>query len=112
MSLLMRPYYIVKLIVVFLYDLTISSLQVARAVVSPRDRIQPRVMTIPLTTRTDLQTTLVGNLISLTPGTLTVDVGEDGTTLLVHDMFAGDQPEDARRSVQEGLQKRVKDAAP
>ena len=112
MKRLLQPYYILRLIVVFLYDLTVSSFQVARAVVSPSDRIQPRVMTIPLTTRTPLQTTLVGNLISLTPGTLTVDVGEDGTTLLVHDMFAGDEPEGARLAVQDGLQKRVKDAAP
>lgn len=112
MSLLLRPYYILKLFIIFLYDLVMSSIQVAIAVVWPRDRIQPRLMTIPLTTRTDLQTTLVANLISLTPGTLTLDVGKDGTTLLVHDMFAGDEPEDALRSVQEGLQQRVKDAAP
>jgi multicomponent Na+:H+ antiporter subunit E len=105
-----RLYFILKLFFVFLYDLVVSSVQVAIAVISPADRVRPRMVTIPLNTRTDVQTTLVGNFISLTPGTLTVDVAEDGRTLLVHDMFAGDSSEQTRADVQEGLQKRVMEA--
>ena len=110
MTWLAKPYFILKLFAVFLYDLVLSSVQVAVAVISPRDRIRPRFLTIPLETRTDLQTTLVGNFISLTPGTLTVDIGADGKTLLVHDMFAGDSSEGTRTDVQQGLQRRVMEA--
>jgi multicomponent Na+:H+ antiporter subunit E len=107
---IVKPYYIGRLFVIFLYDLWVSSLQVAIAVLSPGGRIRPRMVTIPLETRTDLQTTLVGNFISLTPGTLTVDVAPDGRTLLVHDMFAGDSSDKTRTDVQTGLQKRVMEA--
>jgi multicomponent Na+:H+ antiporter subunit E len=86
-----------------------SSVQVAAAVLQPEGRVKPRMVTIPLRTRTDLQTTLVGNFISLTPGTLTVDVA-DGPILLVHDMFAGESSETTREDVQTGLQKRVMEA--
>jgi multicomponent Na+:H+ antiporter subunit E len=110
MSWLPRPYFIGKLFVVFLYDLWVSSIQVAAAVLAPAGRVRPRMVTIPLETRTDLQTTLVGNFISLTPGTLTVDVAQDGQTLLVHDMFAGESSEKTRSDVQAGLQKRVMEA--
>jgi multicomponent Na+:H+ antiporter subunit E len=110
MTWLAKPYYILVLFAVFLYDLVVSSVQVAAAVIRPGDRVRPRLLTIPLETKTDLQTTLVGNFISLTPGTLTVDVGEDGNTLLVHDMFAGDSSEATREAVQQGLQKRVMEA--
>lgn len=110
MSWFTRAYFILKLFFVFLYDLWVSSIQVAAAVIAPAGRVRPRMVTIPLNTRTDVQTTLVGNFISLTPGTLTVDVAEDGRTLLVHDMFAGDSSEKTRTDVQEGLQKRVMEA--
>ncbi|CAN5735740.1 Na+/H+ antiporter subunit E [soil metagenome] len=110
MSLILKPWYILKLFAVFLYDLVVSSLQVAAAVLRPQDRIRPRLLTIALDTRTDVQTMLVGNFISLTPGTLTVDVGTDRRTLLVHDMFAGDSSQETRGAVLGGLQKRVLEA--
>jgi multicomponent Na+:H+ antiporter subunit E len=106
----MRLYFIGKLFFVFLYELVVSSVQVAKAVFDP-SAVKPRMVTIPLRTRTDLQTTLVGNFISLTPGTLTVDVAEEAPPiLLVHDMFAGESGDKTRRDVQEGLQKRVMEA--
>jgi multicomponent Na+:H+ antiporter subunit E len=49
---------------------------------------------------------LVANLISLTPGTLSLDVSEDKTMLYVHVMFL-DDVEEARRTIKEGLERRV-----
>jgi multicomponent Na+:H+ antiporter subunit E len=96
---------------VFLWDLVVSSVQVARAVVSPRDITRPRFVTVPLRVTTDAEITLVANFISLTPGTLSVDVSPDRRTLLVHDIFAGDSSEGARASVRDGIEARVLRAA-
>ncbi|MFT3974239.1 MAG: Na+/H+ antiporter subunit E [Amaricoccus sp.] len=72
----------------FLRDLALSSLAVARTVLDPR-RAAPGFVTVPLTrARTDLEITLVANYITLTPGTLTVDVSPDRRTLLVHALDA------------------------
>lgn len=110
MKWLLKPWFVGKLIVVFLYDLVVSTMQVAAAVLSIGPTPRPRLMTVPLDTETDVQTTLVGNMISLTPGTLTVDVGPGGRTLLVHDMFGGDSSESARAAIKDGLEKRVMEA--
>lgn len=107
MKLILKPYYILKLFFVFLWDLWNSSMQVAVAVLSPTDRTRPRLLTVPLTARSDLEIMLVANFISLTPGTLSVDVSEDRKTLLIHDLFAGDSSEGTREDVRTGIETRV-----
>ena len=49
---------------------------------------------------------LVANLISLTPGTLSVDLSDDRRTLYVHVMFL-DDPERFRQSITAGLEQRI-----
>jgi multicomponent Na+:H+ antiporter subunit E len=107
MKLITKPYYILKLFFVFLWDLWNSSIQVALAVLSPSDRTKPRLVTIPLRAKSDLEITLVANFISLTPGTLSIDVSPDRRTLLIHDIFAGDSSEAARADVRDGIETRV-----
>jgi multicomponent Na+:H+ antiporter subunit E len=51
----------------------------------------------------------VTNLISLTPGTLSVDVSADRSTLLVHAMFGAD-PEGLVRDLKGGMERMVKEA--
>ncbi len=80
----------IKLIIMFHYELILSSLEVAMDVLTPRHRARPAVIEMPLDVKTDTGILLVTNLISLTPGTLSLDVSEDRKTLLVHAMFADD----------------------
>ena len=77
-----------RLAAAFLRDLALSSLAVARAVLAPA-RVTPRFVVVPLTrAQSDLEITLVANYITLTPGTLTVDVAPDRRSLLVHALAA------------------------
>ena len=89
MTWLSRPLAAVWLVVMFCHDLVVSSVAVARAVLSPRDITAPRFVVAPIKARSDLGVSLVANYITLTPGTLTVDVSPDGRTLLVHSLLAG-----------------------
>jgi multicomponent Na+:H+ antiporter subunit E len=107
MSLILKPFYVLWFFLMFLWDLLLSSIQVARAVLSPGDITRPRLLTVPLRVESDLQITLVANFITLTPGTLTVDVSPDRKRLLVHDLFAGESSEATRQSVRDGLEARV-----
>lgn len=110
MKFVRRTYYSIFLFLLFLWDLTASSVAVARAVLSPRIISKPRLVTVPLTVTTDTQITLVANFISLTPGTLSIDVSPDRKTLLVHDLFAGDDSAPTRASVRDGIEARVFEA--
>ncbi len=89
-----------------LWEILLSSLRVAQAVFSPRMKIQPGIIAYPLEVKSDLEITLLANLITLTPGTLSLDVSHDRKVLYVHGMFV-DDPQAVARSIHESLEKAV-----
>jgi multicomponent Na+:H+ antiporter subunit E len=99
----------IKLVIMFHYELIVSSIAVAIDVLTPRHRSRPAIIEVPLDVKSDTGILLVTNLISLTPGTLSLDVSEDRKTLLVHAMFA-DDPDALRKSLKDGMERWVIDA--
>lgn len=77
---------IVTLTTFFLKELMISAFRVALLVLTPGvgQRLHPAIIAVPLTVTSDAEITLLANLITLTPGTMSVDVSEDNTVLYVH----------------------------
>jgi multicomponent Na+:H+ antiporter subunit E len=98
-----------KLMVLFLYELFASSITVAWDVLTPRHRANPRIIAMPLEAKGEAEVLLVTNLISLTPGTLTLDVTEDCRTLVIHAMFA-DDPEQIKADLKGGMERWVREA--
>ena len=104
-----RVYYWMKLVVLFLYELLVSSLQVLWDIVTPAHRARPAILDMPLDVKSDAGILLVTNLISLTPGTLSIDVSEDRKILKVHAMFAED-PDAVCQTLKQGMERWVIDA--
>lgn len=90
----------------FLKELIVSNLRVLWDVITPRHINRPGIIGIPLAAQTDLEIFIVASLISLTPGTLSVDLSEDRKTLFVHVMFL-DDVEKAREEIKNGLERRI-----
>ncbi len=90
----------------FLKELVIASLTVFRSVVSPFSFLQPGIVAVPLDLKTSAEITLLANLITLTPGTLSLDVSTDKKVLYVHTIRM-DDPESFRISIKDGFEKRV-----
>ena len=90
----------------FLWQLLLSNIRVAFDVITPRLYMRPGIVAVPLTAKTDQEITLLANLITLTPGTLSLDVSEDRRTLYVHAMFV-DSPENVRDSIKNGFERRL-----
>lgn len=90
----------------FLKELIVSNLRVLWDVITPRHINRPGIIGIPLTAKTDLEIFVVASLISLTPGTLSVDLSEDHKTLFVHVMFL-DNVEKVRAAIKNGLERRI-----
>jgi multicomponent Na+:H+ antiporter subunit E len=67
----------------FLRELVLSALRVAWLVVQPKPRLHPGIIAYPLTVTNDAQITLLANMITLTPGTLSIDVSDDRRTLYI-----------------------------
>jgi len=90
----------------FLIELILSNLRVLWDVVTPGHISRPGIVGIPLNAKTDLEILLVANLISLTPGTLSIDLSDDRRILYVHVMFL-DDPDRFRQNIKEGLERRI-----
>jgi multicomponent Na+:H+ antiporter subunit E len=74
------------MVLVFLRELVVSSLQVAKITVQPSLDIRSGIIKYPLDVTTDREITALSNLITLTPGTMTLDVSRDRSHLYVHTM--------------------------
>ncbi|WP_437631990.1 Na+/H+ antiporter subunit E [Sorangium sp. So ce854] len=79
----------------FLFRLVLANLQLARDVLRRELPFRPQLLRLDVRDLGRTQVVLLGNLTSLTPGTITVDAEDDGATLLVHTLYAAD-PEAVR----------------
>lgn len=96
----------VRFALFFIKELIVSSWRVAVDVVKPLPMMRPGVIGIPLDAETDLEITMLANLISLTPGTLSLDVSKDRKTLYIHAMYVTN-PDDLRAEIKDGLERRL-----
>lgn len=87
-------------------ELVVSSVRVAYDIVTPPLYVTPAILALPLDAETDLEISLLANLITMTPGTLSLDVSEDRKTLYVHCMYVKDV-EEARRELKDVMERRV-----
>lgn len=100
---------ILALALLFLKELVLSAWRVAVLVVTPRMDVRPGIFAYPLTVDRDFEITLLANLITLTPGTLSVDVSADRKTLFVHAIDCTD-PERMFRDIAEGFERKILEA--
>jgi multicomponent Na+:H+ antiporter subunit E len=89
------------------WELVLSSLRVAYDVITPAANRSPAIVCVPLDVTTDAEITLLANLITLTPGTITVGVSDDRRFMLVHAMFA-ESDEKLRHEIKHGFERRVR----
>ncbi|TVR97778.1 MAG: hypothetical protein EA406_08630 [Rhodospirillales bacterium] len=98
------------LVIYFLFALVVSSVRVARDVLRPKLTSRPGIVAVPLDVKSDAAITLLANMISLTPGTLSLDVSSDRRVLFVHSMFI-DDPDAERQSIKDTMERRILDAS-
>jgi multicomponent Na+:H+ antiporter subunit E len=90
----------------FLLELLAASLRVAYDVLTPRHHMRPAVLAIPLDLQSDLEITFFANLITLTPGTLSLDVSDDRRTLYIHAMYI-DDVQKFKDNIKNNLERRI-----
>ncbi|MFK7804445.1 MAG: Na+/H+ antiporter subunit E [Anaerolineae bacterium] len=89
----------------FLGQLVIAGSTVFWSILNPRG-LQPGVIAVPLDVKSRPEITLLANLITLTPGTLTLDVSTDRRVMYVHTIDFEDV-ESFRKEIKNGFEKRV-----
>ncbi|MGF1452216.1 MAG: Na+/H+ antiporter subunit E [Opitutales bacterium] len=111
----MNPLNLVKKIPAFLdfvvfyaKEVALSNFRVAYDVITPPILAEPGLLEVELSEGlSDLQIMMLANLITMTPGTLSIDVSDDKRRLLIHAMYLDDQ-ESLRRSLKEDFERRVR----
>lgn len=97
---------VIEFTLFFLWELLLANLRVAYDVLTPRHYMQPRIIAVPLDARTDAEITALAYFISLTPGTLSLDVSADRRVLFIHAMYAPDA-DAVRREIKQGFERRL-----
>ena len=92
--------------VFFVWELLVANLRVAYEVLTPGFQMRAAIIAIPLDAESDLEITVLANLITLTPGTLSLDVSADRKTLYIHAMHV-DDVEQFRRDIKQRMERRV-----
>lgn len=90
----------------FLREMLLANLRVAIDVLRPRDSLRPAVIAVPLDVTTDHEILLLSALLTFTPGSVTIDLSDDGRTLYVHVMHMT-SPDAVRRDIKDGFERRV-----
>lgn len=100
----------IRLTATFIVELVKSTWSVVKLAWQPGRRYTSAFVAIPLHVKSDIEITLLANLITLTPGTLSVDVADDRSTLYIH---ALDAPDIAalRSDIANGFEQQVREAA-
>lgn len=104
-----RAWLVLSLVLLFLKELVLSVVRVAWLVVQPRQNYRPSFISFPLTVDRPYEITLLANLITLTPGTLSVDVSDDNQTLYIHCIDV-DDPEALRKDIATGFERKIMEA--
>ncbi len=83
---------------IYLWDLVAASAVVAWEIVTPAHYIRPGIVRVPLQARTDFEIALLSNMVSFTPGTLTLGVERGRSAIYVHALHMR-SPDDVREQV-------------
>lgn len=101
---------VAALAALFLYELLLSALRVFKLVLTPDlSKLEPGFIAYTLTVDRDYEISMLANLITLTPGTLSVDVSDDRRTLYIHAIHVPD-PEELRTDIANGFERKILEA--
>lgn len=90
---LARPVTGIALFARVVADIVIANWEVARLVVGPLDRLKPAFIDVPIDIDNPFVATLLASIVSLTPGTVSVDIDRAAGILVVHALNVTDEAE-------------------
>jgi len=87
---LIRVWAVIKLVFLFIKELIMANIAVLKVIIKPKLDMKPGIFALKTDLKKPWEITLLANLITLTPGTLVVDVSDDNSTLYIHAMDIND----------------------
>lgn len=98
----------ISLFAYFLRELVVANFRVAYDILTPNYRMKPAVLAVPLSVTTDLEITMLATMITMTPGSLMIDVSADRRFIYMHTLYVKDNDvEAAKQEVKDGFERRI-----
>ncbi|MDF0727398.1 Na+/H+ antiporter subunit E [Cytobacillus sp. S13-E01] len=107
---LWNVYAVLKLFLLFIKELILSNLEILKIIIKPKLDVKPGIFALPIDVKKDWEITVLANLITLTPGTLVIDISDDHKLLYVHAMDITDV-DDAIDSIKNSFEKAIKEVS-
>jgi len=95
-----------RFILHYLYEMLKANVQVAVSISKKKLDVAPAIIKYPLEAKTDFEITMLSNFISLTPGTLVMDVSDDKKVMYIHTLYYKDK-ESFVNYIRQHLEKRL-----
>lgn len=99
---------VVGFVAFFIYELILANVRMLISVLGPLRRLHPAIIAVPIELESAAEITLLANLITLTPGTLSLDISHDQRVLFVHAIDV-DDPDAFVRGIKDGFEQRVRE---
>lgn len=80
-----------RLFALVLFDILAANWHVARLVLGPTKRLRPTFVTVPLNISDPFVASLLGSIVSLTPGTVSIEIDMREKTLFIHALDVDDE---------------------
>lgn len=101
-----KVFAVIKLLLIFLVELFKANIAVIQDVLRPKLNIKPAIFAMPTKLEKDWEITTLSLLITLTPGTVVIDVSDDNSTLYIHAMNVDDIDE-VIKDIQHSFEKAI-----
>jgi multicomponent Na+:H+ antiporter subunit E len=108
MTLIHKILKILLFILFYAKEVLLANIRMAYLILSRNPQLKPAIIAIPMETVTEAQIALLANLITMTPGSLSIDVSTDRRALYVH-VLDNTDPDSVKKEIQEGLQLKVRE---
>jgi len=105
-TIIRRVFRIASFIIFYMGELILANIRVAVDILTPKLHLTPSILAIEMDVKSDIEVLALNNLITMTPGTLSMDISEDRKTIYVHHMYV-DDPEACKQEIKEGFEKRI-----
>lgn len=97
---------IIAFFLFFIYELVLANIQAAYFIIVSHKNLKPGIVGVPLDAKSDVEITFLTNLVSLTPGTLSIDVSNDRKVLYVYSMNIKNRDKFVK-NIKNGFEKRI-----
>ena len=99
---------VIEFVIFFLWEVILSNIRLTITILSPKMNLQPAVVAVPLDLKSEVGIVILSHMITLTPGTLSLDISSNRHTIYVH-VYDLDDPDKFVERIKSKFERRVRE---